>query len=365
MHDMGVSPSLSGFLAARDPDFRKHLGLAPLEKDVTVGDVHVSSASDGKKKKKPPTMVDFNDALGAPGPAAKTFADIMAEVNGVTERKSFVDVLTAADVLPMDKLAPRALKPHPDGGAYAPFPHDPHALGSIPDKHVRRYMAAVTSPDSLEQRKVPINSLVSIQPRVSPEKVQSIQENGADKLPVVVRHNGKNIIADGTHRAAASWLDGETSIDAKYLRLAGDDEALAKEWSIPFEIKKTDDEQQMIFGWASVVQKGDYLIVDKQGDMILPEELERAAYDYVLEARNHGDAHTILGTGKLVESMVFTREKQDALGIRIIYKGADDQMVGWWVGFKINDEVWAKHKAGEYLEFSIGGSSASFEIEDT
>jgi hypothetical protein len=364
---MGISPSISGFLAARDPDFRKSLGLAPLEKDATVSDVHVSSASGGKKKKPAPTLMDFNEALeGKPAkPAAKSFADILAEVNGVTDRKSFVELVAEGENAFerfVDKQVPRVLKPHPEGGAFSPFPHDPHALGSIPDKHVRRYMAAVTNPDELEQRKIPINSLVSIQPRVSPTKVASIQYSGADKLPVVVRHNGKNLIADGTHRAAASWLDGETSIDAKYLRLAGDDEALAKDWSIPLKIMKTDDEKQMIFGWASMVQKGEYLIVDKQGDMILPEELESAAYDYVLEARDHGERHQVLGTGKMVESMVFTDDKQKALGISI--KDADgDQLVGWWTGFKVNDDLWAKHKSGEYLEFSIGGSSASTEIE--
>lgn len=521
---MGISPSLTGFLSARDPDFRRHLhgDVPPANKTAVVGDVHVSNAGGGKKprKRKPKVEPDFNSKLDAAlgKPAMKMFADIMAEVNGVGDRKHFVDFLTIADrgkfdpgeardtdgqwtgggaieshgdkvrfdadnedhvrlaartltvaagaagggivagpagavagavlayattkgadyvgqkmidlfgthIVPewaddkhilksddamtdadwtrfcqdavpklskkqvarlavelarsikktvsfndalagdVSKMAARALKPHKDGGAHAPFPHDPHALGSIPDQHVRRYMAAVTNPDELEQRKVPINSLVSIQPRVSPTKVESIRMNGADKLPVVVRHNGKNIIADGTHRAAASWLDGESQIDVKYLRLSGEDEALAKEieWELPFEVRKADDEEQMIFGWASVVQKGEYLIIDKQGDMILPEELERAAYEYVLEARDHGDSHKVLGTGRLVESMMFTKEKQDALGVTI----KDDkghQIVGWWAGFKVNDELWAKHKSGEYLEFSIGGTSASFEIEET
>lgn len=367
---MGISVSMQELLS-RDPDFAKHMGVdpTPVKKDATVGDVHVASTGKRKKPKKKPvafgvgssTGNDFDSQLGkALGkPPARMFADILAEASAPTGRRSFVDIIAESNGA-TEKMA-RVLKPHKDGGAHSPFPHDANALGSIPDKHVRRFMAAVTNPDDLDQRKVSINSLVAIQPRISPSKVDSIRENGADKLPVVVRHNGKNIIADGTHRAAASWLDGESQIDVKYLRLAGDDDALAKEWSIPLKIVKSDDEKQMIFGWASVVVKDGALVIDKQDDMILPDELESAAYDYVLEYRDHGDSHREKGTGNLVESMVFTQEKQDVLGIRI--KDADGHdIVGWWTGFKVNDAVWAKHKSGDYLEFSIGGTSAAEDV---
>ena len=125
--------------------------------------------------------------------------------------------------------------------------------------------------------------------------------------------------------------------------------------SIPFTIAKADADQQLIFGWASVVEEGGRLIVDKQGDAILPEDLEKAAYDFVLYARQHGEMHKTLGTGRLVESMVFTTEKQAALGI-------DLGKVGWWVGFKgDNAGTWAAHKRGALPEFSIGGSARRVE----
>lgn len=121
-------------------------------------------------------------------------------------------------------------------------------------------------------------------------------------------------------------------------------------WEIPFKIAKADADRQLIFGWASVVEEGGRLIIDKQGDAILPEDLEKAAYDFVLYARQHGEMHKTIGTGRLVESMVFTMEKQAALGVSL-------GKVGWWVGFKVHDDdTWAAHKRGDLPEFSIGGS---------
>lgn len=132
-----------------------------------------------------------------------------------------------------------------------------------------------------------------------------------------------------------------------------------KSWSLPLEIKKSDPDQKLIFGWASVIEKDGMVIVDKQGDIIPVAELENAAYEFTLTSRNHGDMHRKIAKGGLVESMVFTHEKQKALGI-------DLGQVGWWVGFKVHDdELWAAHKRGERPEFSIGGASHSTHIDDS
>ena len=128
-------------------------------------------------------------------------------------------------------------------------------------------------------------------------------------------------------------------------------------WSIPFKVAKADAEQGLVFGWASVVEKDGALVIDKQGDAILPADLEKAAYDFVLTARQHGDMHQNIGTGQCVESMVFTKDKQAALGV-------DLGLVGWWVGFKIHDaDTRAAIKRGELPEFSIGGSGRRVEME--
>lgn len=116
------------------------------------------------------------------------------------------------------------------------------------------------------------------------------------------------------------------------------------------KIAKVAEDERVVFGWASVVTKGGKLIVDKQGDAIEPQVLEAAAYDYMLESRRHGHMHeTVFEDGAIVESMVFTTEKQKALGI-------DLGQEGWWVGYYVkNDDVWAAIKSGELPEFSIGG----------
>ena len=115
------------------------------------------------------------------------------------------------------------------------------------------------------------------------------------------------------------------------------------------QIVKADEDQRLLFGWASVVEKDGALVTDSQGDQISPAELEHAAYDFVIRARIAGDMHEKVGTGHLVESMVFTAEKQEALGI-------DLALQGWWVGFKIEDDrVWDLIKSGDRPMFSIGG----------
>ena len=53
--------------------------------------------------------------------------------------------------------------------------------------------------------------------------------------------------------------------------------------------------------------KGDF-----QGDMIDPETLEKAVYDYVEESRDGGEMHKRLGVATLIESIVFTKEKISA-----------------------------------------------------
>ncbi len=124
------------------------------------------------------------------------------------------------------------------------------------------------------------------------------------------------------------------------------------DWQREFAIRKTDTDQRLVFGWLSVaVDKAGNVIEDHQGDVIPPEELEKAAYEYVLYARKAGEMHEKIGVGDLVESMIFTLEKQAALGIP---EGV--LPVGWWVGYHLSDDkTWQKVKDGTYTAFSIGG----------
>jgi len=132
-------------------------------------------------------------------------------------------------------------------------------------------------------------------------------------------------------------------------------------WQADIEITKVEEDQRLVFGYLSVAKTKDgEVLVDKQGDIIPEEELEKAAYDFNLFARRAGNMHLqTRGIGRLVESAVFTEEKQKALGIP---KGI--LPVGWWVGFKIDDDkTWEMVKSGELSAFSIGGKAQREEVE--
>lgn len=377
----------------RDPDFASYVkaqagdtAAVVIKSQPGVGDVHVASASSGdrRRRKKPaaPAMQDFaalntsdDDSPyaptvdAAPGILTKTFAEIMAG---------------PSDVLKQDG-AKRWLKPHADGGAHVPFPWDAQALDKIPPDQVRRFFSALTDQDALPQRSVPVASLVAMQPRVSADKVESMQQTGYAKLPLVVRNDGKNYIADGTHRASAMWLEGEQDMDCRYCDLdAGEpDQSLMKvdddgSWEVNFKVAKVgavthDDDGnkvdlQQIFGVAALVQEGDYLVVDKQDDMIMPEDLAAGVHEYVLECRHHGDMHQMVGTGRLIESLVITPELRKAYakhGYTLSFKNeAGEECCAWLTGFQIDDvDQWAKNKSGERPEFSIGGRSMRTKIE--
>jgi hypothetical protein len=135
---------------------------------------------------------------------------------------------------------------------------------------------------------------------------------------------------------------------------------MADQFQARFAIEKVADEQQIVFGWLYVSETADgEQVIDHSGEYIVADDLELAAYDYVLSSRAgslmHEEFYSADGTpvAQCCESVVTTREKQAAWGLP---DGA--LQVGWWVGFKIYDaSVWALVKSGDLSMFSIGGSA--------
>ncbi|MDR1688329.1 MAG: XkdF-like putative serine protease domain-containing protein [Clostridiales bacterium] len=127
-----------------------------------------------------------------------------------------------------------------------------------------------------------------------------------------------------------------------------------------FKIMKSDDDLRHVFGWASVaVRVTGEVIEDYQEDIIEIEELEQAVYGYVAEFGTAGEMHERGGVGRLIESVVFTKEKMAAIGIP---EGILPQ--GWWIGFHIpDDDVWKKIKDGTYSMFSIEGTGTREPVE--
>ena len=81
-----------------------------------------------------------------------------------------------------------------------------------------------------------------------------------------------------------------------------------------FELKKSVEDKKQVFGWANVAEdEQGNTIEDYQGDSMTSEELEKTAYNYVLKFRDTGERHnpTLRKKGKMIESIVFTKEKSD------------------------------------------------------
>lgn len=128
---------------------------------------------------------------------------------------------------------------------------------------------------------------------------------------------------------------------------------------IVFNITKSNEDEGLVSGWASVAENADGSIpLDWQGDVIEPSELEKAAINFMLNYRESGEMHRGNSLGTVVESIVLTKDKQQALGIpeRVV-------PAGWFITVKVHDPgVFAKVKAGQYKMFSIQGSAQRVEI---
>jgi len=120
------------------------------------------------------------------------------------------------------------------------------------------------------------------------------------------------------------------------------------------KIAKINEDQRLVFGWANVAVTAEgEQILDWQEDMVDPSVLEKAAYNFNLEYRATGEMHKGVAKGRMVESVVFTVEKLQAMDLP-----EGSLPLGWWVGFYIEDETtFAKIKDGTYKMFSIQGTA--------
>lgn len=131
------------------------------------------------------------------------------------------------------------------------------------------------------------------------------------------------------------------------------------DWQVTIPISKMDEDQRLVFGWANMPHPVDKLgapKIDLQNDQIFLSELEKAAYEYVEFSREGDEMHTEKVVAQLVESMVFTPEKMEKMGVE--WSGP----YGWWVGYRVDEDVFAKVKSGAYQMFSIGGTARPVEV---
>lgn len=134
-------------------------------------------------------------------------------------------------------------------------------------------------------------------------------------------------------------------------------------------LAKIDKVEQNVFGFFTVVEVGDDALIDEQEDIIEVDTLEKSAYEFVLDVRIAGESHDRLGVGDLIESVVFTKEKQEAIVKSLSEQGVtavlDLGSVGWWGGFHITDNAtWKSIEDGTYTAFSIGGTATRETVGD-
>ena len=79
------------------------------------------------------------------------------------------------------------------------------------------------------------------------------------------------------------------------------------------DVAKIDEEARTVFGFASVAT-----IEDKQGDVIAPNTLEPAVYEYVKTARAANVMHEGPVVGECIESLFITAEKAALLGCGVV-----------------------------------------------
>ena len=126
--------------------------------------------------------------------------------------------------------------------------------------------------------------------------------------------------------------------------------------SLQGKITKVDADERIAYGWFSVIEKDGKAVVDSQGDVIAEKTLTKAVHEFLVDSRAGKVMHGGRRVADVVESMVFSKDVQKALGI-------DLGLVGWFGAMKFRDDaVWERVKSGELKAFSIGGTAKMKEI---
>lgn len=115
------------------------------------------------------------------------------------------------------------------------------------------------------------------------------------------------------------------------------------------DVIKLDEEERMVYGWASVITENGEPVIDRQGDVIKAPALTKAVTKFMEEVRVGKAMHEGEQIGQVIHSWPVTDEISKSVGI-------ESNREGWLVAFKVHDEnIWKKVKSGELSAFSIGG----------
>lgn len=120
------------------------------------------------------------------------------------------------------------------------------------------------------------------------------------------------------------------------------------------------DQAEQQKAWAAVLIPNE---TDKQGDVIPPESIEKAAHEFLSEFRNIDTDHDLLeGKGAPIESWTLKESREFSLHED---EGTREYPAGtWMLGVEFNDESWQRVKEGELTGFSIYGEAEATPIQD-
>lgn len=164
-----------------------------------------------------------------------------------------------------------------------------------------------------------------------------------------IRRDDPKARANFRSRHSCDTASDKTSARYWSCRMWEADTSVSEMTKLEGKILKADDEQRMVYGWASVVTEKGEPVIDRQGDVIMPETLVKAVNNFMEHVRVGKTMHVGEQTGVIVHSMPITKEIGDALGIQ-------SDREGWIVAYKVYDDaVWQMVKSGELAAFSIGG----------
>lgn len=201
-----------------------------------------------------------------------------------------------------------------------------------------------------------------------PWKVQPSDPKAEGPFKVVNKITGRVM---GTHKTHAEAMGQVRALHANVKEETTKRDSEGNEWAV--QVVRVDEERGQLFGWAYITRTKDgEEVVDRKGASCPTSVLEEAVYDFVLHRRVASDMHqkgrptqtepggAPIPHGTLIETMMFTREKMQALGIP---PGILPE--GWWFGAQMDkaSDGWQAYKRGERADFSIRGEAVAEYLE--
>jgi hypothetical protein len=132
--------------------------------------------------------------------------------------------------------------------------------------------------------------------------------------------------------------------------------ALTKSQKPVHQIAKVDEAKRRVYGYANVSMVGGTELVDADGEVIAPEDLEEAAA--VFRAMEAGVNHQGGAEGTIFESVFVDAAKATAMGL-----DGGDGFAGWWIGVQLGPgPVWDAVQRKELRAFSVQGVGESHPV---